>query len=110
MSRIELGEEPTSLQDGIPDVQLFVVTMVDDFFIDIAEYLSFGVATNHYTVEQKKKLVVRASYYQLIAGQLYKLGLDDILHRCILDHEKTIVLEEAHRGILGGHYVGKATA
>jgi len=53
--------------------------------------------------------VVRASNYQLIAGKFYKLGPDDILHRCILDHEKTSVLEEAHGGLSGGHYTWKAT-
>ena len=45
----------------------------------------------------------------LIAGQLYKWGLDEILHRCIFDHERQWVMAEAHAGVLGGHYVGKAT-
>lgn len=109
LSRIESGEEPTSLEEGFPDAQLYAVSMVDDYFLDIDEFLSGGKAPDHYTVAQKKQLVVRASNYQLIAGQLYKLGMDDILHRCILDHEKTVVLEEAHGGILGRHYEGKAT-
>jgi len=83
--------------------------MVDDYFLDIAEFLSTSKAPKHFSVAQKKQLVVRASNYQLIAGQLYKLGLDDILRRCILDHEKIVVLDEAHGGLSGGHYAGKAT-
>jgi hypothetical protein len=27
-----------------------------------------------------------------------------------LEHERLVILEEAHDGIVGGHYVGKATA
>jgi len=50
LSRIESGEEPTSLEEGLPDAQLFAVSMVDDFFIDIPEFLSSGVAPDHYTV------------------------------------------------------------
>ena len=73
--------------------------MVGDYFMDIAEFLSSGVALAYYTVAQKKQLVVRASDYQLIAGQMCKLGPDDILCRCILDHEKTMVLDEAHGGL-----------
>jgi phosphopantetheinyl transferase (holo-ACP synthase) len=53
--------------------------------------------------------VVKATYYQLIVGNLYKLGGDGILMRCILEHERTTKLEEAHIGIVGGHYAGKET-
>jgi transposase InsO family protein len=46
----------------------------------------------------------------LIAGQLYKLGLDSILRRCVLDHERQDILWECHNGVAGGHVGGKATA
>ena len=44
----------------------------------------------------------------MIAGQLYKLGLDDILRRCVLPHEQGDILEESHAGAVGGHYGGGA--
>jgi hypothetical protein len=59
---------------------------------------------------QKKKLVVKAPDYQLITGHLYKMGADRILRMCVLEHERPIILAEAHEGIVGGHYVGKSTA
>ena len=40
--------------------------------------------------------------------QLYKLGLDDILRWCILPEER-VRITEAHVGIVGGHYGGRAT-
>jgi hypothetical protein len=40
---------------------------------------------------------------------LYKLGIDGILRRCVLEHERRMILSEAHIGIMGGHYAGKAT-
>jgi hypothetical protein len=55
-------------------------------------------------------MVVRAADYQLIAGQLYKLGLDNILRRCVLNHERKDILWECHNGVVGGHVGGKATA
>ena len=33
--RLKSGEEPTSLDDGLPDAQLFAIQMVDDYFQDI---------------------------------------------------------------------------
>jgi hypothetical protein len=38
------------------------------------------------------------------------MGADNILRRCVLEHERPRILVEAHEGITGGHYAGKATA
>jgi hypothetical protein len=56
---------------------------------------------------KRKILVVRAAYYQLIAGHLYKMGAYNILRRCVLEHESPRILAEAHEGIDGGNYAGK---
>ena len=61
------------------------------------------------SISQKKQLVVKSFDFQLLAGQLYKLGSDEILRRCVLPHEQGPILEEAHAGIMGGHYGGHAT-
>jgi hypothetical protein len=53
-------------------------------------------------------MVVKATDYQLIAGNLYKMGADGILRRCVLEHKRSVILEEAHDGIVGGHYAGRA--
>jgi len=71
--------------------------------------LSTRFSSKEYTTTQKKNLVVRATDYQLIAGHLYKIGVDTILRRCVMEHECSIVLTKAHGGIDGGHYAGKVT-
>jgi hypothetical protein len=62
------------------------------------------------TVAQNKQLVVKEVDYQLIAGNLYKMGADGILRRYVLEHERMVILEETHDGIVGGHYAGRETA
>jgi hypothetical protein len=42
-------------------------------------------------------------------GKLYKLGLDSILRRCVLDHERQDILWEFHSGVVRVHVGGKAT-
>ena len=37
------------------------------------------------------------------------MGPDEILHRCVLKHERPLILNEAHVGVAGGNYVGKYT-
>jgi hypothetical protein len=71
--------------------------------------LCIGFDPKNYTIAQKKNLVVRATDYQLIVGHLYKLGAENILGTCVMDHEHPIILVEAHEGIARGHFVGKST-
>jgi hypothetical protein len=67
LSRVTNGEEPTNMEDNFPGAQLFSVQVVDEYFIDIIEYLSTGIAPQDFSTAQKKNLVVRVAYYQLIA-------------------------------------------
>jgi hypothetical protein len=109
LSRLEHGEEPTSLEDTLPDAQLLAIKRVDDHFAEIVQFLSIGMAPSDYTIIHKKQLVVRAADFSLIAGQLYKMGPNEILRRCVMEKERLMILAEAHEGIIGGHYAGKAT-
>jgi transposase InsO family protein len=54
-------------------------------------------------------MVVREIDYHLIAGKLYKLGLDSI-RRCVLDHERQDILWECHNEVAGGHVGGNSIA
>jgi hypothetical protein len=49
--------------------------------------------------------VVRDAHYQLIAGHLYKIGVDNIFRICVMEHERPIIFSEAHEGITRGNYV-----
>jgi hypothetical protein len=83
---------------------------IDDHFAYIIHFLLTGMAPSEFTIPQKKQLVVRTVDFSLITGQLYKLGPDEILRRCVMDIERPLILVEAHEDIAGGNYVGRATA
>jgi hypothetical protein len=109
LSRLEHGEEPTSLDDTLPDAQLLTIRKFDDHLTVIVQFLSTGMAPREYTVIHKKQLVVCAVDFQIIVGKLYNMGPDEILRRCVMEAERPLILEKSHQGITGGHYVGKAT-
>ena len=48
LSRIESGEEPTSLEDNLPDVKLFSIDVVDKEFDSIIHLLNTGYAPEGY--------------------------------------------------------------
>jgi hypothetical protein len=54
-------------------------------------------------------LVVRVADFSLIVGELYKMGPDDIMRRCVMEAERPLILAKEHEGIAGGHYVRKET-
>ena len=88
LPRIDSGEEPSNLEDNLPDAQLFSIQVADEYYADIIQFLTTGLAPSEFTKQQKKQLVVKAVDFTLIAGHLYKLGPDEVLRRCVMPHEK----------------------
>ena len=60
--------------------------------------------------KKKQTLAMKATPYSLINGFIYKMGLDDILRRCVLQHERDNIMYEAHYGPAGGHFQADTTA
>eukprot|EP00253_Pinus_taeda_P033049 PITA_33049 len=108
--RIDTGEEPTNLEEGLPYVYLFAVHVANNHFAYIIHFLMMGMALKGYTSQQKKELVLRTANFSVIAGNLYKMGSNEILRCYVPEFERSIILLEAHGGVAGGHYAGKATA
>lgn len=79
LSCIEIGEEPNNLEEGLPNAQLFVVCIAKSHFEVIIHFLIAGMALEGYTSQQNKELVVHAADISIIAGNLYKMGSNEIL-------------------------------
>ena len=68
LSTLESGEELTSWEDNLFDAQLFLVQITNDYFKEIIEFLTTGTTLAEYSAKQKKQLVVKATYFTMIAG------------------------------------------
>lgn len=75
LSKIETGEKPNNLKEGLPDAQLFSIKVTNENFMDIIKFLSMGITPQEYTMQQKKELVIRVKKFTLIAGHR---GADEI--------------------------------
>ena len=73
-------------------------------------YLQDGVFPEGMDKDHRRRLALKSSPYLIIAGFLYKRGVDDIIRRCVPDHEQKSVLEEAHAGNAGGKFSGQITS
>jgi hypothetical protein len=110
LSHILSGEDAWNLDDSLSYAQLFSVKMLDDYFMENVHFLSTGMAPSDMTITKKKQMVVKEENYQLIVGNLYNLGANGILRRCVLEHERPMILIEVYKRIARGNYVGKVTA
>ena len=62
------------------------------------------------STKKKQILAMKATPYSIINGFLYKMGLDDILRRCVLERERNNIMYEAYYGPAGGHFQADTTA
>lgn len=83
--------------------------VANNHFENIIHFLTTGMALEGYISQQKKELVVRTRDFSIIVGHLYNMGSEKILRCYVPDFERNSILVGAHGGVVGGHYVGKAT-
>ena len=76
-----------NLDDSLSSAQLVWIMMFDGHYRDIIHFLSTVYAPKVFSIAHKKQLVVPAAYFQLIDGQLYKIGPNKIVCHCVLEHE-----------------------
>ena len=62
------------------------------------------------STKKKQILAMKAAPYSIINGFLYKMGFDNILRRCVLEHELNNIMHEAHYGPTRGQFQEDTTA
>lgn len=87
LSRLESRESGGSLDDQISDVDIFSTKEIPNYLEEITAFIDAGKCIERNTVIQKRYMVVRATKYQLMSRHLYKMGLDQVLWRCLLKHK-----------------------
>ena len=72
-------------------------------------FLSAGLPPEGMTPDERKRLTIRSRYCCLLKETFYHKGADEIWRRAIWQIEKDIIMQEAHYGVAGGHYVREMT-
>ena len=111
LSRLDLpaGEDGT-VDDQMPDEHLFSISVLSPWFADIANYLVSTQFPPHLSSREKSRIVRKSASFTWIGGNLFKLGPDQILRRCVREEEVFDILLTCHDRPCGGHFVAKRTA
>ena len=110
LSRIDTGEEPTRVKDDLPDAHLFRIEAISAELEEITQLLENGQALEGMSIKKKQILAMKVAPYSLINKFLYKMGLDEIIKRCVLEHEIDNIMYKVHYGPAGGHFQADTTA
>jgi len=104
-----LACEKGMMDDQIPDEHLFSISVLSPQFADIASYLVSAQFLPHLSSKEKSKIVRKSAPFIWIGGNLFKLGPDQVLRRCVREEEVFDIPLTYHDGPCGGHFVAKRT-
>eukprot|EP00253_Pinus_taeda_P027432 PITA_27432 len=111
LSRLDLPtSEEGTVDDQMPDEHLFAISVLSPWFANIANYLVSAQFPPHLSSKEKSKIVRKSAPFTWIGGNLFKLGPDQILRRCVREEEVFDILLTCHDGPCGGHFAAKRTA
>jgi len=79
LSQLESGKIGRVVDDQLLDEDILKIEAIHDYLSDIALFITIGTMHDGYFTTHKRHFVFFAMDYQLIAGHLYKLVLDNIL-------------------------------
>ncbi|KAI5057045.1 hypothetical protein GOP47_0028863 [Adiantum capillus-veneris] len=110
MSRIRNDEEPTGVDDDLPDANLFHIESVPKWSRMIAEFLSTTSLTQGIRMSRLKPNFLEAwNRFQLISGRLYHLMDDGILFLVLNLEEYPRILQDTHVSFTGQHRLRQGT-
>ena len=109
LSRLTSGEAPKGIEDDFPDAYIFNIEMIPKWSDKFVPLLTIGQLDIPLPIREKQSLVQNAASFVMLAGRMYHLVRDGILHLCIEPQEKEHYLEAAHITIGGIHMAADQT-
>ncbi|KAD4179213.1 hypothetical protein E3N88_27804 [Mikania micrantha] len=106
--RVNSDEKSNDINESFPDEYSLTVSKLP-WFADIVNYLAAGVLPDHWTKRKRQQFLAQVRYYIWDEPDLFKVGLDQIIKRCIPEEEVQEVLSLTHASACGGHFSGQKT-
>ncbi|CAM8934116.1 unnamed protein product [Rhodiola kirilowii] len=110
LSRLVREEDVGQITETFPDEHLYAISGKMPWFAPLVNYMVGGKFPPSYCRAQCLKLKHDAKYYVWDDPYLWKIGVDQILRRCIPDDEIASVISFCHELECGGHFGPRRTA
>jgi hypothetical protein len=113
LSRLTVGytEDAIPISETFPDEQLMHIAQNPaPWFADIVNYLVTGQMPLHWGRQDKFKFLAMVKFFFWDDPYLFKYCPDQIIRRCIPEHDQSNVTSFCHDHSCGGHFSAKKTA
>ena len=109
-SRIPNGQDAIRVDDETPDAALFTIDIVPSWATEIIRVLTEGAYfLKHLSRAHARVLLRKCGPFTMLKGNLYRRGNNDLLRRCVTDHDVVVILEQAHCGSRSSHFNQEST-
>ena len=111
LSRILVSYEnnQTPIDESFPDEQLMHVSQIP-WYADIVNYLVTDQVPSHWSKQDKNKFFSEVKHFVWDDPYLFKYCSDQIIRRCIPEHEHQNIISFCHDHACGGHFSSNKTA
>ncbi|KAI3670926.1 hypothetical protein L1987_87570 [Smallanthus sonchifolius] len=102
------SESEGEINETFPDEQLLSVSTTP-WFANIVNYLAKDAILEHWSKKKRHQFIAQARQYIWDEPDLFKVGADQLVRRCIPESEIQCVLGLVHASACGGHFSGQKT-
>lgn len=108
LSRIITGNvnDQVSLNESFPDKHLFSISQLP-WYVDIVNYLATSAIPKKWNKQDRSKFLSEVKHFFWDDPYLFKYCSDQVIRRCIPDHEVQSILSFCHSHACGGHFGAK---
>ncbi|KAI3708563.1 hypothetical protein L2E82_37811 [Cichorium intybus] len=108
LSRLPAEGLEAGIKDSFPDEQLLDLTGAP-WYANYVNFLATGAMPAHWTKQRQKQFRTYAKRYIWDDSDLFKVGEDQIIRRCVPDEEIGEIMDHCHASACGGHFSMKKT-
>ncbi|XP_077222173.1 uncharacterized protein LOC143856016 [Tasmannia lanceolata] len=102
-------DDECPINESFPDEQLLAISS-EPWYADIVNYLVTGATPDHWSTQDKYRFHSQVKYFFWEDPYLFKTCSDQIVRRCVPDHEHHSILSFCHDQACGGHFGPTKTA
>ena len=110
LSRLVHDEDQIPLVETFPDEQLFGLQVSEPWYADIVNFIVSKQIPDTMSHAHKNKLKRIVREYVWDDPYLWKHCADQLIRRCVPEHEQNAILSFCHSQACGGHFGSKRTA
>lgn len=96
------------INESFPD-EFLLALEEGPWYAYYANYKSKGVVPEFWSKQKKRRFFAKAQGYIWDEPDLFKVGADEVIRRCVPDSEIPSVLDVLHASGCGGHFSGQKT-